>query len=50
MIYSEMVGRDKELNKLELQVMMAINGKGLLSISSGRPESVIKVGGRTEKT
>ena len=28
MIYSEMVGRDKELNKLELQVMKAINGEG----------------------
>ncbi len=28
MIYSEMVGREKELDKLELQVMMAINGQG----------------------
>jgi len=28
MIYSEMVGRDKELDKLELQVMKVINGKG----------------------
>jgi class 3 adenylate cyclase len=28
MIYSEMVGRDKELDKLELQVMKAINGEG----------------------
>ena len=28
MIYSEMVGRDKELNKVELQVMKAINGEG----------------------
>ena len=28
MIYSEMVGREKEINKLELQVMMAINGQG----------------------
>ena len=28
MIYSEMVGRDTELDKLELQVMMAINGQG----------------------
>ncbi|MGD0237979.1 MAG: adenylate/guanylate cyclase domain-containing protein, partial [Syntrophorhabdales bacterium] len=28
MIYSEMVGRDTELNKLELQVMKAINGQG----------------------
>jgi class 3 adenylate cyclase len=28
MIYSEMVGRDKELDKLELQVMKAINGQG----------------------
>jgi tetratricopeptide (TPR) repeat protein len=28
MIYSEMVGRGKELNKLELQVMKAINGEG----------------------
>jgi len=28
MIYSEMVGRDKELNRLELQVMKAINGEG----------------------
>ncbi|MHA1542948.1 MAG: adenylate/guanylate cyclase domain-containing protein, partial [Candidatus Hodarchaeales archaeon] len=28
MIFSEMVGRDKELNKLELQVMKAINGEG----------------------
>ena len=27
-IYSEMVGRDKELNRLELQVMKAINGEG----------------------
>jgi class 3 adenylate cyclase len=27
-IYSEMVGRDNELNKLELQVMKAINGEG----------------------
>jgi class 3 adenylate cyclase len=27
-IYSEMVGRDTELNKLELQVMKAINGEG----------------------
>jgi hypothetical protein len=27
-IYSEMVGRDKELNKLELQVLKAINGEG----------------------
>ncbi|MBC2715384.1 MAG: AAA family ATPase [Desulfobacteraceae bacterium] len=27
-IYSEMVGRDKELDKLELQVMKAINGEG----------------------
>jgi len=28
MIYSEMVGRDKELDKLELQVIKAINGEG----------------------
>ncbi len=28
MIYSEMVGRDKELDKLELQVHLAIDGKG----------------------
>lgn len=28
MIYSEMVGRDNELHKLELQVMKAINGQG----------------------
>jgi class 3 adenylate cyclase len=28
MIYSEMVGRDKELDRLELQVMKAINGQG----------------------
>lgn len=28
MIYSEMVGRDKELDKLEFQVMKAINGEG----------------------
>jgi class 3 adenylate cyclase/tetratricopeptide (TPR) repeat protein len=28
MIYSEMVGRDKELNKLELQVLKAIDGEG----------------------
>ena len=28
MIYSEMVGRDRELAKLELQVMKAINGEG----------------------
>jgi class 3 adenylate cyclase len=28
MIYSEMVGRDKELDRLELQVMKAINGEG----------------------
>jgi class 3 adenylate cyclase len=28
MIYSEMVGRDKELDKLQLQVMKAINGQG----------------------
>ncbi|UCF57723.1 MAG: AAA family ATPase, partial [Deltaproteobacteria bacterium] len=27
-IYSEMVGRDKELNKLELQVLKAIDGEG----------------------
>lgn len=27
-IYSEMVGRDRELNRLELQVMKAINGEG----------------------
>jgi len=27
-IYSEMVGRDRELNKLELQVMKVINGEG----------------------
>jgi class 3 adenylate cyclase len=27
-IYSEMVGRDKELNKLELQVLKVIDGKG----------------------
>jgi len=27
-VYSEMVGRDKELDKLELQVMKAINGEG----------------------
>jgi class 3 adenylate cyclase/ribosomal protein L40E len=27
-IYSEMVGRDNELHRLELQVMMAINGQG----------------------
>jgi len=27
-IYSEMLGRDKELNKLELQVLKAINGEG----------------------
>ena len=27
-IYSEMVGREKELNRLELQVMKAINGEG----------------------
>ena len=27
-IYSEMVGRDRELSSLELQVMKAINGKG----------------------
>lgn len=28
MIYSEMVGRDKQLDRLELQVMKAINGEG----------------------
>jgi class 3 adenylate cyclase len=28
MIYSEMVGREEELNKLELQVMKTINGQG----------------------
>lgn len=28
MIYSEMVGRDQELGKLELQLMKAVNGKG----------------------
>jgi class 3 adenylate cyclase len=28
MIYSEMVGRDKELDKLELQVHLAVDGKG----------------------
>ncbi len=28
MIYSEMVGRDKELDKLELQVMKVVNGEG----------------------
>ncbi|MEJ2364325.1 MAG: AAA family ATPase [Deltaproteobacteria bacterium] len=28
MIYSEMVGRDKELDRLELQAMKAINGEG----------------------
>ena len=28
MIYSEMVGREKELDRLELQVMRVINGKG----------------------
>ena len=28
MIYSEMVGRDSELDRLELQVMKAINGEG----------------------
>ena len=28
MIYSEMVGRDKELDKLQLQVMKVINGEG----------------------
>ena len=28
MIYSEMVGRDKELNKVEFQVMKVINGEG----------------------
>ena len=28
MIYSKMVGRDKELDRLELQVMKAINGEG----------------------
>ena len=28
MIYSEMVGREKELDKLEFQVMKAINGEG----------------------
>ncbi|MGD9238661.1 MAG: adenylate/guanylate cyclase domain-containing protein [Desulfobacterales bacterium] len=28
MIYSEMVGRNKDLDKLELQVMKAINGEG----------------------
>jgi class 3 adenylate cyclase/tetratricopeptide (TPR) repeat protein len=28
MIYSEMVGRDKELNKVELQVLKAIDGEG----------------------
>jgi class 3 adenylate cyclase/tetratricopeptide (TPR) repeat protein len=27
-VYSEMVGRESELNRLELQVMMAINGQG----------------------
>ena len=27
-IYSTMVGRDKELNRLELQVMKVINGEG----------------------
>jgi class 3 adenylate cyclase len=27
-IYSEMVGRDNELNRLELQVMKAVNGQG----------------------
>lgn len=27
-IYSEMVGRDNELHRLELQVMKAINGQG----------------------
>lgn len=28
MIYSEMVGRDRELNRLERQVMKAVNGEG----------------------
>jgi len=28
MIYSKMVGRDSELNKVELQVMKAVNGEG----------------------
>ena len=28
MIYSELVGRDKEIDRLELQVMKAINGEG----------------------
>lgn len=28
MIYSEMVGRDKQLNRLQLQVMKAVNGEG----------------------
>jgi len=28
MIYSEMVGRDRELDRLELQVMKAVNGEG----------------------
>jgi len=28
LIYSKMIGRDSELNKLELQVMKAINGQG----------------------
>jgi hypothetical protein len=28
MIYSEMVGRDNELDRLELQVMKTINGEG----------------------
>ena len=28
MIYSEMVGRDRELDRLELQVMKAVNGQG----------------------
>jgi tetratricopeptide (TPR) repeat protein len=28
MIYSEMIGRDKDLDRLELQVMKAVNGEG----------------------
>ncbi len=39
MIHSEIVGRDDELNKLELQVNLAINGKGSIVNVIGEGES-----------
>jgi class 3 adenylate cyclase len=37
MIYSDMVGRDKEIDQLELQVMKAINGYGSIVNIIGEP-------------